>query len=392
MLTPEFKLLLSCTKLHAGESEISLDKFVLHESLNEGLLIELIDRHAIAPLVYRNLKSFKGVSDRLINDIRLRVQQNQLISLSAMSMIVRLQKKMDELQLRGLFLKGIPLASIYYGDLALRESMDIDLWVEKRGFDIMSDYLRSIGYHSNLDLKKLNKAQIKHKFRTDHHLLFSTNSPGLPPVIEMHWKIKDRFGSFTFDPENDFELTTQHEIAGVNVSVFDHIDNFLYLCTHGCEHAWYRLKWLFDLPQLMSTINYNWTEVQKRAIKLNCEDQVRLTFLLLNKLLGYQIPVQFRFEKLSPKVKSQLSYIEHCIHYRGQFCETAVEKMMNFIYSLSINKKGFFNTGLLLRYFTSENDWRLLPLPEKLFFLYYPLRPFLLIWRKFFKQDFLPQH
>jgi hypothetical protein len=385
MLTPEFKLLLSCSKLYAGENELSADKVILHDNINEDLFIELIDRHAVAPLAYKKLKTVIGVSDQLMNGIKLRVQQNQLISLSAMSMIVRLQKKMDEFHIRGLFLKGIPLAAMYYGDIALRESMDIDLWVERKGFSIISDYLSSLGYQSDLDLKKFNKTQINYKFKTDHHLIFSINKPGLPPVIELHWKIKDRFGAFTFNPETDFDSTAKYEIAGISVSVFNHIDNFLYLCTHGCEHAWYRLKWLFDLPQLMSLVNYNWEDVQERAIELNCQDQLKLTFLLLKKLLGYEIPPPLRSDGINSNMKSQLSYIKHCILYRGQYCDTFREKLLNIKYFFSINKKGVLNSALLLRYFTSENDWKMFPLPEKLFFLYFPLRPFLLIWRRVFQ-------
>lgn len=385
MQTPEFKLLLSCSKLYVGENDLSSNKVILNDKINDDSFIELVDRHAVAPLVHHSLKSIPGVSDQLIFKINQRVQRNQLMSLSATSMIVRLQKKMDADQIKGIFLKGIPLAAMYYGDIALRESMDIDLWVEKKGFVVISDYLTSLGYRSNLDLKKLNNRQIRYKFKTDHHLLFVSEDPALPPVIELHWKIKDRFGLFTFNPEENVELTATYEIAGVAISVFNHIDNFLYLCTHGCEHAWYRLKWLFDLPQLMSSVNYDWKEVQKRAIELNCEDQLKLTFLLLNKLLGYEIPAPLRSDKINSNMKSQLSYIEHCIYYKGLYCDTDKEKWMNFRYSLSINKKGIFNPSLLLRYLTSENDWKLLPLPEKLFFLYFPLRPFLLISRRIFK-------
>jgi len=385
MQTPEFKLLLSCASLKAGANHLSAKKIILNDTLNEDSFIQLINRHAVAPLAYQKLKSITGVSDHLLHTINQRVQRNQLISLSAMSMIVRLQKKMDSDQIKGIFLKGIPLAAMYYGDIALRESMDIDLWVEQKGFGIISNYLTSLGYHSNLELSKLNKKQIRYKFKTDHHLLFVSDDPALPPVIELHWKIKDRFGLFTYDPEKDVDLTIAYEIAGATISVFNHIDNLLYLCTHGCEHAWYRLKWLFDIPQLMSAVNYDWDEVQKRAKELNCEDQLKLTFLLLNKLLGYEIPIPLQSNEINSNMKSQLSYIEHCINYKGQYCDTNMEKWMNFNYFLSINKKGIFNLALLLRYLTSENDWKLLRLPEKLFFLYFPLRPFLLIFRRIFK-------
>jgi len=51
-------------------------------------------------------------------------------------------------------------------------------------------------------------------------------------------------------------------------------------------------------------------------------------------------------------------------------------------YRLSQNKKGLFNWVLILTYLTSPNDWKLLPLPNYLFFLYFPLRLFLMVWRR----------
>ena len=265
MFTPEFKLLLSSCKPFSGANQTESDKSVFPDQINEDHFIELVDRHAVAPLAYQNLRSRTELSSQLSEVLKLRVEQNQLRSLSAMLMIVRLQKKLDADHINAIFLKGIPLAAIYYGDVALRQSMDIDLWVEKKGFNAIADYLTSLGYQSNMNLKQLNKKQIAHKFRTDHHLHFHTNDPSLPPFIELHWKIRDRFGLFTFNPELHYNQTNKYEIAGVKIPVFNHIDNFLFLCTHGCEHAWYRLKWLFDIPQLMSKVNYDWQEVKKKS-------------------------------------------------------------------------------------------------------------------------------
>jgi hypothetical protein len=171
------------------------------------------------------------------------------------------------------------------------------------------------------------------------------------------------------------------------IPVFSHVDNLLFLCTHGCDHAWYRLKWFFDLPQLINKIEFNWNEVLTRAEELNCLDQLLLSFLLLNKLLNHPIPaeLQLRLQKNKHKLTWSLSYVEHCLLYTGLFCDTDKEKLLNLRYVWSQNKKGILNPTFYYRYLTSENDWKLLPLPTYLFFLYFPLRPFLLLWRRITK-------
>jgi hypothetical protein len=143
------------------------------------------------------------------------------------------------------------------------------------------------------------------------------------------------------------------------------------------------LKWLFDLPKVINHVQFNWDDVYERAIELNCLDEVKLTFLVLNRVLKIDVPTQFQIKIVDRKLKSQLLYIEHCIQYDGDYCDTSIEKVKNLLYFLSINQMGFLNYQLILRYLTSERDWKTLQMPDRLFFLYFPLRPFLIIWRFF---------
>jgi hypothetical protein len=383
IFSQEHKLLISCAAMHWSEKQSNVivpqDEF----EINDRKFIELIDRHALAPLAFKCLHNNVLLTHDLKAQMKMRADINQLAALKSMSMIVRLQKKMDELKLRGVLLKGVPLASIYYGDIGLRHCGDIDLWVEKKGFDIISSYLTSLGYRSNLEFSQFNQRQVAFKYKTDHHTHFTSEDPALPPVIELHWKLRGRFGFFTFDPENPAIKYLEFDVGGVHVNILNHVDNFLFLCCHGSEHAWYRLKWLFDLPKVINHVQFNWDDVYERAIELHCLNQVKMTFLLLSRFLKIDVPTQFQIKLVDRKVKNQLLYIEHCIQYDGDYCDTSIEKARNLLYFLSINQRGFLNYQLILRYLTSERDWETLQMPEKLFFLYFPLRPFLIIWRVF---------
>lgn len=382
--SPEFKLLLSCSRVKPSQKELEVRAKIFRLPIDESRFLFLTKRHLVAPIVYFNLKNESRISNNLKSDLKLLAEHNQFKVLLTKQMIIRLQKKFLELNVKGLFLKGVPLSEMYYGDVGLRDTMDIDVWVEETGFVEICNYLQSLGYTSNLDLSSLNSKQIAYKYKTDHHLLFTINHPQYPAIIELHWKIRGRLGIFTFNPNERFSELISYDSSNTLISVFSHVDNLLFLCTHGCDHAWYRLKWFFDLPQLIDKIEFNWNDVLNRAEQLNCVDQLLLSFLLLNKLLNQPIPaeLQLRLQNNKHKLSWSLRYVEHCMLYNGLYCDTDNEKLLNLRYVLSQNKKGILNPTLFYRHLTSENDWKLLPLPSYLFFLYFPLRPFMLLWRR----------
>ena len=383
IFSPEQQLLIGCCKVHVGQKKNNFSAPDLLSEINENHFIELVDRHGVAPLIFHHLSGVPELSGDLKTRLKERALQIQIAGIVATSMIIKLQKQLDDNQLKGVFLKGIPLAAMYYGDIGLRHSNDIDLWVEKKGFTLISTFLKALGFHSSFDLAKFNQKQIAYKYITDHHVSFSTDNPEYPPVIELHWRLRGRFGFFTLDPENGHHQTIKHPISGASISVLNHIDHFLFLGSHGCEHAWYQLKWLFDLPQMISRAEFDWDVVYKRAIELNCLEQIQLTFLVLNRVLEQEIPSQFMVSPVKSTMKKQLFYIEHCIKCNEKNADTTYEKIQNLRYFLLLNKKGAFNRGIVLRYLSSESDWQMLPLPEKLFFLYFPLRPFLLALKLF---------
>ena len=127
--SPEFTLLLSCCSVNPRKQELDLREKAFASSIDESHFLFLINRHLVAPIVYFNLKNESRISNDLKSDIKLLAEQNQFKVLITKQMIIRLQKKFLELNVKGLFLKGVPLAEMYYGDVGLRHTMDIDVWV-----------------------------------------------------------------------------------------------------------------------------------------------------------------------------------------------------------------------------------------------------------------------
>jgi hypothetical protein len=165
----------------------------------------------------------------------------------------------------------------------------------------------------------------------------------------------------------------------------DEVDNFLYLCTHGTEHGWFRLKWLFDLPQIMDRVQFDWNQVRERAIMLDCLDHLEITMLVLESILNEPIPEVINVHLHASKYTAQLKYIHGAIASSSVFNDNDANRMAYLKYMASLSRRKI-NWALILKYLTSPQDWKILPLPSSLFFLYFPLRPFLILWRRIFEK------
>ena len=232
ILSPEFKLMLSCCRVKPGSRELERRAEALGVSINEEAFLGLLLRHRVFPIVYFNLQQESLVSVSLKDKLKQIAEANQLHALQSRQMQYRLQKELDRKEYKGFFLKGVSLSEHYYGDAGLRHVMDIDLWVEQKAIEPIAHWLFNEGYCAAPDIRGLNARQFAFVQKTDHDLQFLTERPGLPKVIELHWKLRGPLGGFNLQPE-----TPMNEV-----------DHFLYLCTHGTEHGWFRMKWLFDLP------------------------------------------------------------------------------------------------------------------------------------------------
>jgi hypothetical protein len=369
IISPEYKLMLSCCRVIPGNKELKLREDAFAETIYEEAFWALVLRHRVFPIVFFNLQQEARLSMGLKEKLKQYSENNQRLALQSLLMRHRLQKELDQHGFKGFFLKGVKLSELYYGDPGLRQVMDLDCWVEERAIGHAMEWLYDEGYVSMPDVRRLNNLQFAFVRKTDHDLQFFTEKPGLPKIIELHWALRGPLGGFNLRPE-----TPMNEV-----------DHFLYLCAHGTEHGWFRLKWLFDLPQIMDRVAFEWDLVRERAIVLDCLDHLEITMMVLEAVLNEPMPAAIMDHLIPSTYTSQLSYIHKAISSATVFNDNDANRLAYLRYMNALSRKKI-NWALILKYMTSPKDWELLPLPSRLFFLYFPLRPFLFLWRWIFEK------
>jgi hypothetical protein len=333
-------------------------------------------------LAFQTLKENSLFTNSFYLQLELQAKANQLKAIKSQSIHIKLQEYFDSQHIYAIFLKGILLSRQYYGDIGLRNVVDIDVWVEENNFKKVEDFLRSLGYVGTLDKYDLHSKQLTFLRQTTHDEIFYNESDRSAPVVELHWKLRNALRNFKFDTNADRGLLSSVEENGRSFSVFNHVDQFIFLSVHGAEHAWFKVKWLVDLVHLIKAIELDWEKVVMRAKELNSLKEVRLAWELLDQFYGLQKPNPIRQIKLSFLDRLRLKYILQQLVYNGQFCDTKKEKILNVLYTVSLNKKSLLSKELVYKNLTNTTDWLTLRLPESLFFLYFPLRPFIWVYRK----------
>lgn len=382
----EWSLLLTCSRTRATEADF-LQQRELADGLDWRRFLALVERHRVAPLVWANLiRHPAGVfPEQLMTELSAQHRGNALHVLAMTGEWVRLHRLLEEAHLSYTTLKGLPLALRYYGDPALRHGGDIDILVAEADFKRTLQVLTKAGYPADRELAGLTPRQLSYSLFAYHHCEFPVERSGLR--VELHWRPMGN--PHTFRPPNLSPGSAQIDhmtVANGDLPLLAQEEMLLYLCAHGAKHAWFRLKWLFDLPQVLESRDWDWEALFHKARLYGCERGFALGLLVANRLLAWPLPMpvrQFigRMHNLEWEYRMVLVALQEPESWRSLGMMPLLATLRARYYQLRLH------TGLAARLrevadvATSNADWLTLPLPDWLFFLYFPLRPFLVAWR-----------
>ncbi len=359
LASPEFKLILetiqcSSTKLSEVDSQI-----------DETNLSNLMHRHRVGSLVYSKLSDSKQFSESFHLKWTQEVLQNQKTALIAKRFQLQFGQRLNERKIKHVFLKGVSLSERYYTDLALRHVLDVDLLVSEGDIELVSDLLVDFGLKREKDYELYTPTQKRFLHYVNHDMPFFGDGTTSPAIVELHWKWRGALGGFNLK----------------DVRSLDEVELLLYLSVHGTEHGWFRLKWLVDLFMIIRQSTLNWTSVRQRAIELECLEHLEISLKVLLAIFSQPLPIGFQYLNDNTLHRRKLDYIFTLMSDENGFNANDSNRWKHFQYLFSLSKQ-IMNIRLLLKYMISPLDWKIIPLPDTLFFLYIPLKPFVWVFRR----------
>ncbi len=387
--SPAFRLMLATSWL-APESWRDHQNRAIRSALHSGLdwdeYLTLVERHRTPALSWEVLK---GVPEaNLPATVRQTLQQRRadcrMQAMRLTSLLVQVLRDFNQADIPLIPLKGPLLSLELYGDLGIRQSQDIDIMVALCDLTAAQARLEEMGWRVYLQ-PTFGPRHTQVFLKIYHHIVYW--HPLHRCFLELHWRTRWE----TLD-RTAGQWTRSSELVwnGLRYRALSRTDLTLHLCEHGSGHAWFRAKWLSDLARIYAMEYVDWNVTFWTARSMGIEKSPLQCLRLLNELYGLPAPETLR--KSAGRLPAELlDRVAMCM--RAPMCMLAPPKVQRIPFFSRLRlAMGQLRYERLLRPHSSwrqafmeaaysSADFELLHLPDRLFWLYLPLRPFLLAWR-----------
>jgi hypothetical protein len=285
-LSPEFRFVVACCIWPPSPRRESSVCATASAVSDWEHLLKVVDRHRVWGLVSDALaRTDTCVPAQVRATFKAHALQLAQSNLRFAQESLAIQGALDLAQVPCLFLKGVPLAQLAYGSLALKHSWDIDLLVLQSDVLRAADILSKLGYTAEPPLAALSHASYVRWMR--HACQYEFENCEKDIRLEMHWRLATH-SYFLPDisavsPSLSISLSPSAVLRTLTVD-----DLFIYLCVHGAIHGWSRIKWLADAAALIAS-----DSEMELARRLDCARQlgvghcVAQAILLFDTLFGF---------------------------------------------------------------------------------------------------------
>jgi hypothetical protein len=351
--------------------------------LDWAKLLEIANGHCVESLLYSVLRDGDPgvIPPAVLTQLQERLRETAHFNLALTAELAGILTSLDRAEIDVCTLKGLVLAEMLYGNVAMRSFADLDLLVHPRDFVRTKKVLEAGGYFLTSSLHwPCNSALLRAR---ESQLSFE-NSRGVS--VDVHWHLIPSYWPKPFD-ENDAWTGGQNvPLGGATGRTLSREQLLLFLCAHGARHIWARLGWVCDVARLIQVeAKMDWNYVFAQVRQTRTSRMLALGLRLASDLLGGELPTEAK-EWLVHAPQTQ--ELELAIRKRfldcAPFPAPALEAARLSMRTCDrVNHRLRFLLGTLIG--PSEAEYRALPMPPGLFMLYYLFRPLRLI-AKYFAQ------
>jgi Uncharacterised nucleotidyltransferase len=363
-------LLLAASIADPRESDLGRIRCLLEQPVEWEAVLGLADQQGTSSLLYQNLSRLGDVvPSPALAALAQRYERNVHRSLFLARELIRILDCLDALGIEAIPYKGVVLSEVYYGDMALRQPGDMDLFIRKHDVVRVKDAVRDLGYTLRVPIPADAEADY---IASGYECSF--DSPAGQSLLELQWALQPRFFAVDFDMEGLFERAVNVSVAGRRVKTPSAEDLLLVLSVHAAKHVWGRLIWLCDIAQILKRENLDWDWVQSRARELGIERILRITLLLANRLLATAIPAAIEESILADRAAR--AFADEIAVNLARGVSYGIETVSYFRFMMRLRERRLDRLRFLVRltFTPGPGEWEVVRLPKLLFPLYRVVR------------------
>jgi len=377
----EFFLLCACCRWPAGAARDQALRDCAHGEVDWRALQALIARHRLfgrarEGLAQADIALPEAFARRLAANVRAMTRRN--LALAAET--ARLSGAFEAAKIDALFVKGATLEARVYRSFSTKHSLDVDILVDAGQLRAARALLEGFGYDMHPPAPAFDDAQMQLLIVSRREWEF--HHPTQRSIVELHWRL-----AYNERLAQGMDLCAPRQMIQLGDSRVATLRDdalFVYLCVHGAQHRWSRLKWLADAVALLATQSDDAQTLYRKAVAVGAGRCAAQTLLLCERLFGVALPPELAselrggagavLEALALEAMLETDAIGFFARFRRQATALAALVLLG-------EGPGFFRAELR-RYLVAPEDVALMPLPPNLAWLYILLRAPLWILRR----------
>lgn len=279
--TRSWQLLVACARHAAGLGDAGAIGVAASLIDDWALAERQASAHGLLPWLARGLTA-TGMTDGACAPVVAAASANAARTLGQVRRLAELWTLLERAGVPALPYKGPTLSLQLYGDVALRQSVDLDLVVP---FDryiaaraaLVAAGLPPRGGHSERQERTL--------FAWLGHAPFGQGND----FVELHWRFTDRRFPFALAVERALERSRAVSVGGVTLPAMGDDDLLAVLAMHGARHLYERLEWLAGVTRLLVAHRGDAARLVGHAASLRARRMLTVSVHVAERVLGFPI-------------------------------------------------------------------------------------------------------
>lgn len=268
--------------------------------------LHMTRRHRIQSIASRSLRE-NGISPPAAVAEALAADEVEIAAANLRSAAesFRLQEAFRDRSLSILFVKGLTLSALAYGDPFVKMSSDVDILIDPAALSDASRVLAALSYRCTVPAVGGPSPELEKWHSRLKESVWVNSSSGI--ALELHTRLADNP-----DLIPGIGIDSPHQLVSVGqfgtLPTLGTDDLFAYLCVHGASSAWFRLKWIADLIALLSAAGgHNVDRLYGHALSKGAGRAPAQALLLADTLSLVDLPPLLRGEMQRDRISRALS-------------------------------------------------------------------------------------
>ena len=376
--SPEWQLILALARTRLDDAHREKAQTALHSGIDWNRTVNLASEHSVGAVVFPRL--LREAAQEMPAEVRASLERDASErvrrALALAAQMVSLLERFEQANVPLVPFKGPALASAAYGNVALRDSNDLDFVLPQSHVPRAFELLAAAGYSADLDTQSRRAASFVARGLAGQ---FFFSREGCAPV-ELHSENTLRYFPRRLQWADLFPRLCEVSVAGRPVRTFSSEDTLVLLTVHGTKHFWSRLGWVCDIAELcQAAAAIDWDLSGRIANRMGCRRMWLLGLALAHDLLDSPLPPGVLAAiRNDSKVGSLLRDAQTQLFVSPQ-SEPQVPRRLSFRFRSYDNWQQGLRQCVRVSLRITEEDWKTSPLPLWLLPVNVVLRPLRLL-------------